>query len=193
MTRGPSMKRKARASRARSTSPTGVAQKQSAGGFPCEWPGATAAPVPDAIPEKPHGRSRSRIMRFRGDFTWSEGLPRDYKPEKHGWEGVRRQELVGALGDPTAFHLRYFEIGPGGYSSLERHQHAHAITAIRGKGKVIVGGRTHGLEFLDTVYIAPGTPHQLRNEGREPFGFFCTVDAVRDRPQPLGPATRRLR
>jgi len=34
------------------------------------------------------------------------------------------------------------------------------------------------------VYIAPGDPHQFRNdEGDEPFGFLCIVNAERDRPQ----------
>ena len=35
---------------------------------------------------------------------------------------------------------------------------------------------------LDVAYVAPLEPHQLRNETDRPFGFFCIVDRLRDRP-----------
>jgi len=34
------------------------------------------------------------------------------------------------------------------------------------------------------VYVDTLEPHQLRNSGAEPFGFYCIVDRERDRPQP---------
>jgi hypothetical protein len=39
------------------------------------------------------------------------------------------------------------------------------------------------MDFLDTLYIAPEAPHQLSNPFREPFGFFCIVNAKRDKPK----------
>jgi hypothetical protein len=35
------------------------------------------------------------------------------------------------------------------------------------------------------LYVAPDVPHQLINPYNEPFGFFCIVDAERDRPRTL--------
>jgi ribulose-bisphosphate carboxylase large chain len=35
---------------------------------------------------------------------------------------------------------------------------------------------------MDVGYVEPLKAHQLRNEGHEPFGFFCIVDHQRDRP-----------
>jgi len=46
-----------------------------------------------------------------------------------------------------------------------------------------VGTTAHELQPFDTVYVAPWTPHQFLAVGTEPFGFFCIVDAERDRPQ----------
>ena len=155
--------------------------------FQCELPDG---PLPVRAPglgktDRLSGTGKSRLLKFREDFTWTDVSLKAYKPQKGRWRGVKRQELIGSPEDSTDFHLRYFEIEPGGYSSLETHRHAHAVTSIRGEGKVVVGDKAYPLGFLDTIYIAPNTPHQLLNEGREPFGFFCTVDAVRDRPQPV--------
>lgn len=81
-----------------------------------------------------------------------------------------------------AFVSRYFEIGPGGHSSLERHQHAHAVMVVRGRGIVILEDRKVDLAPFDWVYVAPGELHQFRAVGSEALGFVCTVDRQRDRP-----------
>jgi len=44
--------------------------------------------------------------------------------------------------EPFNFVTRYFEIQPGGYSTLERHQHPHAVVVIRGRGRVMLGDRS---------------------------------------------------
>ena len=38
-----------------------------------------------------------------------------------------------------ACELRYFEMAPGGYSTLERHEHVHAVLILRGRGQCLVG------------------------------------------------------
>jgi len=92
---------------------------------------------------------------------------------------------VGGTGEPTAFHLRYFEIGTGGYSSLEKHRYVHAVVVLCGQGKVVVGREVFNVAPFDLVYVPPHQPHQFVNTGAEPFGFLCPVDADRDTPQPL--------
>jgi quercetin dioxygenase-like cupin family protein len=118
-------------------------------------------------------------------FTWSGVPPQLYKKPSGDWTRVIRHVLIGDQGEETRFHLRYFEIASQGYTTLEKHGHAHVVIGIRGKGRVIAGAKCYDLSFLDALYIAPNTPHQLINEGGEPFGFFCLVDAERDLPQPL--------
>lgn len=49
---------------------------------------------------------------------------------------ILRTELVGKNGESCQFHVRYFEVGPGGYSTLEKHVHEHVVIPIRGRGVV---------------------------------------------------------
>lgn len=128
-------------------------------------------------------------MKLRFDpesFRWQGIDPRPYKePSQPGdFEGVARYVLADQL--PADFALRYFELEPGGYSSLEKHRHIHLVIVIRGAGRALVGDELYELQPFDAVYVPPMTPHRWINEGAEPFGFLCPVDSGRDRPQPLG-------
>jgi ribulose-bisphosphate carboxylase large chain len=139
----------------------------------------------------PSVRTGSRVLRFRpaadpsAPHTW-EGMPVvEYKQAADHHCGVTRTVLVGEGGEKTAFHVRYFEIAPGGFSTLERHEHEHVVVVVRGRGEVRLGESTHPVGFGDTVYIAPNEVHQLCNPSpSEPFGFLCMVDARRDAPVP---------
>ena len=127
---------------------------------------------------------RSKVLKFR-NFTW-DGVPvREYKTGDVPYKGVTRQTVLGegAGEEPFAFLTRYFEIEPGGYSTLERHQHPHAVVVVRGKGRVTLGERTFDIAPFDCVYVSPGVTHQFQACGTEPLGFLCTVDRVRDRPE----------
>jgi quercetin dioxygenase-like cupin family protein len=115
-------------------------------------------------------------------FRWQGVEPRPYK-QGQGFEGIRRYVLADEL--PAAFALRYFELEPGGYSSLEKHRHVHLVVVMRGAGKGLVGDTVVELEPFDALYVPPLAPHRWINEGAEPFGFLCPVDSERDRPQRL--------
>ena len=124
-----------------------------------------------------------RRLAFRRDWNW-EG--RDSSPYKDAgdltFRGVRRVELVGRFGERTRSDLRYFEVEPGGHTSLEKHVHTHVVIGARGEGVLLLGGRRMPLRHLDVACVGPMEAHQLRNETEEPFGFFCVVDHDRDRP-----------
>lgn len=132
----------------------------------------------------------TRVLRFQSDYHWEGVEPEAYKSgqdEGRAWKDIVRQVLIGKQAEETGFHVRYFEIAPGGYSSLEKHGHAHVVIAVRGRGKAILGAAVYPLQPFDTVYIAPWTPHQFQAGESESFGFFCIVDAQRDRPMSLSP------
>jgi quercetin dioxygenase-like cupin family protein len=123
-------------------------------------------------------------------FRWSGVEEKAYKfsagnERGMGWRGVTRMTLARAAEIGSGFELRYFEIAPDGYSSLEKHRHVHFVVALRGKGRALVGDAVFELEPFAAVFVAPLMPHRWLNAGEEPFGFLCTVDAERDRPQPL--------
>jgi quercetin dioxygenase-like cupin family protein len=117
-------------------------------------------------------------------FRWVGVPPRPYKPGS-GHRGVSRHVLASAEQLSAAFELRYFEIEPGGYSTLEKHRHAHFVLALRGAGRALVGEQVFDLEPFDALHVPPLTPHRWCNDGEHPFGFVCPVDRRRDRPQPL--------
>src|SRR5205085_11872495 len=94
---------------------------------------------------------------------------------------VTRQVLFDSA-DPPA-QLRYFEVAPGGYTTLERHEHVHSVMVIRGSGQCLVGEKAFELATNDLVSVPPMTWHQFRAAGSEPLGFLCMVASTRDRPQ----------
>jgi ribulose-bisphosphate carboxylase large chain len=125
----------------------------------------------------------SRVLRFQQGFRWQDVPLAQYKEEAEHWRGVSRMVLVGEAGEATAFQMRYFEVAPGGFTSLEEHVHEHAVFVLRGRGEVRLGEGVQEISFGDTVYVAPREVHQFRNlSTTEPFGFLCVVDAKRDRP-----------
>ncbi|MBF0329595.1 MAG: cupin domain-containing protein [Nitrospirae bacterium] len=140
----------------------------------CDW----KAPVKTDSATK----NKDRINRYKGDGKWAGVKVEKYKNQAGGWASIARNVLIGNCGESAKFHLRYFEISQGGFSSLEKHRHEHVVICIRGKGKIQIGKKKQTLNFLDVAYIAPNTAHQLSNPCTEQFGFFCIVNAKRDRP-----------
>lgn len=126
----------------------------------------------------------SKVLACR-DFRWQGVERKAYKEGEAPYKDVTRQALLGEGPgeEPLQFITRYFEVRPGGYSTLELHQHPHAVIILRGTGQVVLGDETHEIAPYDCVYVAPGTTHQFRATGTELLGFLCVVDRVRDRPQ----------
>jgi quercetin dioxygenase-like cupin family protein len=123
-------------------------------------------------------------------FRWADVEGQTYKLARGdergmGWKGVTRHALASPAILPAAFETRYFELEPGGYSSLEKHRHVHFVIVLRGSGLALIGDRVHEIEPFDAVYVPPLAPHRWLNAGQEPFGFLCTVDGERDQPSAL--------
>lgn len=138
---------------------------------------------------------RSKVIRMR-DYRWEEVALKEYKTEGTHFKDITRQTLMGEAEDQQAagFLTRYFEVQPGGYSTLEHHEHPHAVVILRGEGEVILEDEVQALAAHDCVYIAPHCFHQFHATGNEPLGFLCVVDRERDRPQlPRDEDLERLR
>jgi len=119
---------------------------------------------------------------FKKDFTWRDVDLLAYKQEGDApFKDVTRQVLFS--GDDLNSELRYFEIAPGGHTTLERHEHVHAVMILRGAGHCLVGQDVRAVHTHDLVTVPPLTWHQLRAGVDEPLGFLCMVDAARDKPQ----------
>lgn len=120
--------------------------------------------------------------RALSDYGW-EGVERlPYKEDERAlFKSISRQIL---FSDPVlAGELRYFEMTPGGYSSLERHAHVHAVLILRGRGHCLVGQQVMAIATRDLVTVPPWTWHQFRATQGEALGFLCMVNSERDKPQ----------
>jgi quercetin dioxygenase-like cupin family protein len=126
---------------------------------------------------------RKTHIRQTEPFRW-ENVPLLAYKEEDGthFKSVTRQVLFGG-GEQAGAELRYFEIAPGGHSTLERHGHVHCVMVVRGRGRALVGREIHELGQHSLVYIPPLTWHQFRATDEEALGFLCLVRRDRDRPQ----------
>ena len=137
--------------------------------------------------------NRTARRKATADFRWDGVEMRPYKEDERAlFRTITRQVL---FSDPAmAGELRYFEVAPGGFSTLERHQHMHAVLIFRGRGHCLVGDEVKRLETRDLVTVPPMTWHQFRATKGEPLGFLCMVNAERDKPQlPTAEDVARLR
>ncbi len=126
--------------------------------------------------------NKANIRKGSQSFRWDEVEVLAYKEEGAApFKAISRQILFQR--PELDCELRYFEMQPGGHSSLERHEHVHAVMILRGKGKCLVGEEVRDVAAPDLIFIPPMTWHQFRATEGEPFGFLCMVNAERDRPQ----------
>ena len=123
-----------------------------------------------------------KLRPFHPDFRWDDVARLPYKEDGSApFRAIARQVL---FAEPDlGCELRYFEMDPGGHSTLERHQHIHAVMILRGSGRCLLGAQVRRVETFDLVSIPAWTWHQFRAEADAPLGFLCMVNAARDRPQ----------
>ena len=128
-----------------------------------------------------HG-NRTPHRKAKTDHRWDGVDMLPYKEDDRAlFKSITRQIL---FSDPEMHsELRYFEVAPGGFSTLERHEHMHAVMILRGRGHCLVGSEVRPIETRDLVTVPPMTWHQFRATGGEPMGFLCMVNVRRDKPQ----------
>lgn len=128
----------------------------------------------------------SSVRRFApdaaGDFRWDAVEVLRYKAEGSApFKDVTRQVLFSQ--EDQAAELRYFEVAAGGYSTLERHRHTHAVLILRGRGSVRIADQVHLVAERDLVTVDPMVWHQFHAAADSSLGFLCLVAKDRDRPQ----------
>jgi len=122
------------------------------------------------------------FRKARPTRRWEQVEVLEYKPEGSApFRDISRQVLF--CTEALACELRYFEIGPGGHSTLERHQHEHAVMILSGGGACLVGNQVRAVRVHDLIHIPAMSWHQFRASEGGHLGFLCMVNTTRDRPQ----------
>ena len=117
-----------------------------------------------------------RFVGASGAFEWEGVCEEPYESPEVGGTSVRR--LIGPAEGAPNFAVRYFEVQPGGCTSLDQHDHDHGVLVLRGRGEVLLGQQVTELSFGDAVYVSPREVHQFRCIGDEPLGFLCVIPAL---------------
>jgi len=124
----------------------------------------------------------SHLRAYRDDYRWDDVAHMPYKDEGAApFKAISRQVLFDEA--ELGCQLRYFEMDAGGYSTLEKHEHMHAVMILRGHGTCMVGDEVRAVKPLDLVTIPAWAWHQFRASAGEPMGFMCMVNQTRDKPQ----------
>jgi quercetin dioxygenase-like cupin family protein len=127
-------------------------------------------------------KNSSKIIKSSG-YTWENVDKKEYKTDTQNFKDIHRYTLLTDENPGLKIETRYFEIQPGGYSSLEQHTHTHSVIIIRGSGSIILDNELQKVAVHDVVYISPETIHQFHADNGEPLGFICVVSSDRDRPK----------
>jgi len=114
-----------------------------------------------------------------GELRWQDVPVNAYGPENSRADRATRQILIGMREQSPHFHMRYFAVQPGGYTSLDQHTHDHGVYILHGRARLRLGNKEHELQTGDVVYIPGNEVHQFFAVGEEPFGFLCVVPAKR--------------
>lgn len=113
-------------------------------------------------------------------FTWDGVDTLVYKQDNSPFKDVTRQVLFDGAWDIPC-QLRYFEVKPGGYSTLEHHEHTHVVMIFRGRGQCLLGDDVMDVKMGDYIEIPKNTVHQFRANQGEHLGFLCLVNQDRDK------------
>ncbi len=97
-----------------------------------------------------------------------------------GAKRVRMRMLVGPDEGAKIFHMRHFEVAPGGHSPHHKHDYEHEVLILKGKGTVKSEAGDRPCSPGDVVWVPPNEMHQFQNAGDEPLEFICLIPAPQD-------------
>jgi len=90
-------------------------------------------------------------------------------------EGVDFKPLIAQNMNPPTFHMRLFEISPGGHTPRHTHEWEHEVFVLEGEGEIVLGDREIRLVDGDAVYVEPNEQHQFVNDGRGIMRMICVI------------------
>ncbi len=98
-------------------------------------------------------------------------------------EGATRtmmRMLIGPGDEAHNFHMRHFEIAPGGHTPHHSHDFEHELLVLSGSGVANSEQGERPIKAGDVIFVLPNEKHQFVNTGRESLTFICLIPAPRD-------------
>jgi len=97
-----------------------------------------------------------------------------------GADQVKMRMLVGPDQGAKNFHMRHFEIAPGGHTPHHQHDYEHEMLVLKGSGYFKTEQGDRPFKALDVAYVPPMEKHQVVNTGDTPTEFICLIPAPED-------------
>ena len=97
-----------------------------------------------------------------------------------GASGIRMRMLAGPEDGATNFHMRHFQVEPGGYSPHHQHDYEHEILILKGSGTANSEQGERDFSAGDVIWVPANEKHQFRNTGEQPLEFICLIPAPQD-------------
>ncbi len=97
-----------------------------------------------------------------------------------GASHARMRMLVGPAEGAPNFHMRHFEVAPGGFTPHHQHDYEHEILILKGEGVAKSAQGDRSLKAGDVVYVPANELHQFVNRGQQPLEFICLIPAPKD-------------
>ena len=94
-----------------------------------------------------------------------------------GAKGARMRMLIGADDGASLFHMRQFEVEPGGCTPHHQHPYEHEILVLKGTGMARHPDGDRPFKAGDVIFIPPNETHQFCNTGKEMCEFICLIPA----------------
>ena len=99
--------------------------------------------------------------------------------EMEGASDVKMRMLIGPGDGAENFHMRHFEVAPGGHTPLHQHGFEHEVLILSGIGIVRSERGKRDLYPGDVIFVPPDEEHQFVNNGNQPLTFICVIPAPR--------------
>lgn len=94
-----------------------------------------------------------------------------------GAKGARMRVLIGAEDGASLFHMRHFEVEPGGCTPHHQHPYEHEVLVLKGSGMARGAEGSRPFKAGDVIFVPPDETHQFCNNGAEPCEFICLIPA----------------
>jgi len=99
--------------------------------------------------------------------------------EMPGARDAKIRMLIGPEDGARNFHMRQFEIAPGGCTPHHQHEYEHEIVVLAGRGTARTPEGDRPFQAGDVIFVPPDESHQFLNSGGEPCQFICLIPAPR--------------
>ncbi len=100
--------------------------------------------------------------------------------QMQGAVGARMRMLVGPAEGARNFHMRHFEVAPGGHTPHHSHDYEHEMLILSGTGVAKSEQGDRPIKPGDVLFVPPNEKHQFINTGAQPLTFVCLIPAPKD-------------